>query len=104
MVIIIISTWAVVITNATGQNRPLIALMAAVNPRLRDDQSRPHHCVRVKQGALSGVEGTLVEQLDDDRVLIAFGADADNVNHGARGVYIAIGAAAVELLERTTPV
>ena len=72
--------------------------MAAVNPPLREEKRRPYQRVRVKQGALTGLEGTLIEQLDGDRVLIAYGRDVDAANNGARGAYIAIGAAAVEVL------
>jgi hypothetical protein len=70
--------------------------MADSIPPLQDDQSRPYHRVRVKQGVLAGLEGTLIEKLEGERVLIAYGSSASN--NGARGAYITIGASAVEIL------
>lgn len=76
-------------------------MIAVITPST--DEINPFQpAVRVRQGSLTGLEGRLVRRLDGDRMLIALvyeaaGCGAENLNE-ANGTYIAINAAAVEVL------
>jgi hypothetical protein len=57
--------------------------------------------VRVSRGALEGVEGEVVRELDDRRVLVAVGAsDQSGAVNLIAGAYVAVAADCVESVDR----